>query len=120
MRLALLQAGGIQTFKKQAMSEKNRVLENQYIHENPAVRAGAILDEYETFYHLFTSGEITFLIPRDTTRLWFWVEQCMCMISIDIPTPFTRKPMQARQHTWFPAGTRLIQTAGGPVLRFRS
>ena len=39
------------------MSDKKRVLVLQHIHENPAGRVGAILDEYETFYHLIHVGK---------------------------------------------------------------
>ncbi len=38
------------------MSAKKRVLVLQHIHENPAGRVGAILDEYATFYHLIHVG----------------------------------------------------------------
>ncbi len=38
------------------MSEKKRVLILQHILKSPAGRVGAILDEYETFYHLIHVG----------------------------------------------------------------
>ena len=38
------------------MSEKKRVLVLQHILENPAGRVGAMLDEYETFYHRIYIG----------------------------------------------------------------
>ena len=39
------------------MSDKKRVLVLQHIHDDPAGRVGAILDEYETFYHLIHVGK---------------------------------------------------------------
>ncbi|MGZ3608890.1 MAG: hypothetical protein ACXWPS_10840 [Ktedonobacteraceae bacterium] len=39
------------------MSDKKRVLVLQHIHENPAGRVGAILDENEVFYHLIHVGK---------------------------------------------------------------
>ncbi len=38
------------------MTEKKRVLILEHILENPAGRVGAILDEYEIFYHLIHVG----------------------------------------------------------------
>ena len=39
------------------MPGMKRVLVLQHIHENPAGRVGAILDEYEVFYHLIRVGK---------------------------------------------------------------
>ncbi len=39
------------------MPDKQRVLVLQHIHENPAGPIGAILDEYEIFYHLIHVGK---------------------------------------------------------------
>jgi GMP synthase (glutamine-hydrolysing) len=39
------------------MSDKKRVLVLQHIPDDPAGRVGAILDEYETFYHLIHVGK---------------------------------------------------------------
>ena len=39
------------------MSDKKRVLVLQHIQDDPAGRVGAILDEYEVFYHLIHVGK---------------------------------------------------------------
>jgi hypothetical protein len=44
--------------KDLSMPEKKRVLILQHIHENPSGRVDAILDEYETFYHLIHVGKV--------------------------------------------------------------
>jgi GMP synthase (glutamine-hydrolysing) len=46
------------------MSSKKRVLILQHIQANPAGRVGAILDEYEIFYHLIHVGRDPLLDPR--------------------------------------------------------